>query len=111
MEENTQDHITLMGDIMRKVTAELTQKLNDIVTEGLKRKGYEFENTLQLTDFIKEHCRCEDFVESKTKLYFVKEKPFLIYDYNYKQELSTIIPKDSLQDYAFTAKMGSYSYL
>ena len=50
----------IIDDVIGRLSSELNKKLEDYIIEGLKRKGFEFENRLELQTFIKNNCRCED---------------------------------------------------
>ena len=49
-----------IDSVIGRLSSELNKKLEDYIIEGLKRKGFEFKNRLELETFIKNNCRCED---------------------------------------------------
>jgi len=64
-----------------RISSELNKKLEDYIIEGLKRKGFEFENRLELETFIKNNCRCEDTLHKKERVYFANDTPFFLHKY------------------------------
>lgn len=72
----------IINEITVKVCEELTNKFESLIIEGLKLKGYEFENKIDLEKFVKENCRCQDYADVKQRTYFVKDEPFFFHDYN-----------------------------
>lgn len=85
----------------------LNKQVEDVFIEGLKRKGFEFENRLDLETFLKQYVRCEDNESLKERIYFVKNRPFLLYYYKVNVET----PK--VQDYSASVAVsgGHYAYL
>lgn len=99
-------------NIAETTTKMLIERLRDqmdaVFTEGLRLRGFEFENRLEIENFIKEHCRCEDNTDSKQRVYFVKDVPFLLH--NYAVDLS--LPKfDESEPFKIAAEYGSWAYL
>ncbi len=103
MEENKIDESKLVN----MMSNDLKTKLDTCLIEGLKRKGFEFENRLELEAFIKERCRCEDNIVLKEKVYYVDEIPFLLH--NYKSEPLQMSITD--RKCTATANLGTYAYL
>lgn len=93
-------------DILELVTNKLCKglaiKFDDIVIEGLKRKGYSFETKEQCFEFIKTNCKCIDYENIEERIYFVNDEAFLLHIY--KQEIE-------MNNCHLTATYGSYSYL
>ena len=77
--------------ITNSLSDDVNSKLETIVIEGLKRKGFEFKNKFELVSFLKQRCRCEDNVNLKQRIYFVDDKPFFLHDYNIEMDLTPII--------------------
>lgn len=92
----------------KHLTDNLNEKLEDLVIEGLKRKGFEFKHKIELEAFIKERCRCEDNIYLKEKVYYVDNKPFFLH--NYKIE-PLQIPSITDEGCRITANLGAYTYL
>lgn len=97
----------LQNTIMEKMTGDLNKQMDDVFIEGLKRKGFEFENRVDLETFIKQYVRCADYESLKEKIYFVKDRPFLLY--YYKAEFET--PKVEDYSVSVSANYGHYAYL
>jgi len=77
-----------MSDYLQKIVEHLSKKtskqIDDFIIEGLRRKGFEFENTFDLEQFIKERCTAADHQGVQQKTFYVDETPFLIWDYSFK---------------------------
>ncbi len=106
--EHTPPNYETIHDIASRVYNDLNKKLEDYVIEGLKRKGFEFNNKIELESFVKEYCRCEDRPHIKERIYFVNNEPFFLH--NYKSEpLQTPLITDG--EFKLTASLGTYAYL
>lgn len=73
-------------DIQKQITDKLINNLYDkfdeIIIEGLRLKGHEFDSRQQIETFIKQHCKCiDDFIEG-IKFYYVDGNPFLEHHYD-----------------------------
>lgn len=86
---------------------DLANQFDEIIHKGLNLKGYTFFDKLELEIFIKENCRCEDYEQLKQRIYYVKDIPFLLHNYevvyepiNYNQNNITM-----------SANWGYYKYL
>lgn len=94
-------------DILELITKDLciglTIKFDEIIIEGLKRKGFVFEDKDQVVEFVKNNCRCEDYAHIKERIYFVNDEAFLLHIYRSEIEMNT--------NCNLTATYGSYSYL
>lgn len=77
---------TFIWESMRSITSEINERLEQFFIEGLKRKGFEFDNRNELVEFIKSNCRCEDKLDLKERMYFVNGIPFLLHHYETKTE-------------------------
>ena len=76
-----QDPPLLIADVIGRLSSQLNKQLEDYMIEGLKRKGFEFENRIELENFIKSNCRCEDRTDIKQRTYFVNDIPFFLHCY------------------------------
>jgi predicted ribosome-associated RNA-binding protein Tma20 len=85
----------------------LSNKLEDLLIEGLRLKGFEFENKMQLEVFVKEYCTCIDNLEHKERIYSVNGDPFFFHNYEIIYEPITEINKE-LQ---MNANYGRYAFL
>jgi len=98
----------LIQDIIGRLSSELNKKLEDLAIEGLKRKGFEFENRIELENFIKSNCRCEDRTDIKQRTYFVNDIPFLLHCYEIEMDLTPITIDREVK---MSANYGRYAYL
>jgi len=80
----------------------LISKLDNIIIEGLRRKGYIFINKEDLANFIKSSC--DSIKVGNVITYRVKGKPFLLYEENYKIDFSP----DML---TVKAEAGGYTFI
>ena len=94
--------------VIGKISYQLNQQLEDLWIEGLKRKGFEFENRIELENFIKSNCRCEDRTDIKQRTYFVNDIPFFLHCYETEMNLIPIITDREVK---MSANCGSYAYL
>ena len=78
-------------EIISRLSDGLNSKIETFVVEGLKRKGFEFNNKFELFNFLKQRCKCDDNVNLKQRIYFVDDKPFFLHDYNIEMDLTPII--------------------
>lgn len=95
-----------INDIISKASSDLNNQMDEITIEGLKRKGFEFENMIEMANFIKARCKIEDYNHKQQRIYFVDETPFLVH--NYKTEIDF---KDLKEDNRISAEYGSFAYL
>ena len=98
----------IMYSVISRLSYNMNSKLETFVIEGLKRKGFEFRNELELENFLKQRCRCEDNVNLKQRTYFVDDKPFFLHDYNIEMDLTPIIEDGKT---TLKASYGSFAYL
>lgn len=98
----------MINNVIGEISNDLNNKLENSIIEGLKRKGFEFKHKFELEKFIKEHCRCEDNVELKERIYFVHNIPFFLH--NYESEINlNLLTKDDCK--TISAIYGSFTYL
>ncbi len=100
---------TLTDDFMQSVTNkmvnELNNKLEQLFIEGLKLKGFGFNNRIDLENFISHNCRCEDNRDLQEKIYYVNNIPFLLHVYKIDMNLTY---NDT---YTLTGNYGHYKFL
>ena len=94
--------------ITNSLSDDVNSKLETIVIEGLKRKGFEFNNKYELVNFIEHRCKREDNTHLKQITYFIDNEPFFLHDYNIKMDLTTIIDG---QNTTIKASYGNFAYL
>jgi hypothetical protein len=100
--------VSFEEEMMNAVANKIKNTFDNLIIEALKRKGFDFKNRVELEEFIKSNCRCEDRVDLKQKTYFVNDIPFFLHCYENESEISTVTLERSL---TFSAKYGSYAYL
>ncbi|MDD4437949.1 MAG: hypothetical protein PHS04_07955 [Tissierellia bacterium] len=103
-----QDQPLLIADVIGRLSSELNKQLEDYMIEGLKRKGFEFENRMELEAFIKLNCRCEDRMDLKQRTYFVNDIPFFLHCYEIEMDLNQITTDREVK---MSANYGRYAYL
>lgn len=84
-------------DLINKLTQEINNKLDNLLIEGLKRKGYVFENNIEIERFIKENCYINSNGNEKT--YYVKNEPFFLYIEDKEMKLNTVMFNHSKYSY------------
>lgn len=94
-----------MEKYTEQILKSLSQKFDDLILQGLKLKGYNFDDMADATKFIKENCSCADDLLNQQKTYYVKEIPFLLYDYKMNIEV------DYSDNATFTGYYGKYAFL
>jgi len=98
---------SLAQKLTQDVICELQTQLEYYIIEGLKIKGFEFENKIELENFVKERCRRTDNIKFKEHTYYVDNIPFFLHKYE--------VIYEPIIEYNNTVKMhanyGYYSYL
>ena len=94
----------LENRILENVQNELINKLDNLMIEGLKLKGFEFDNKTDLIEFIKNRVMCQDRPHIQEKTYLVDNIPFFFYKYSCD---FTDMIKDNNK---FTAHFGEYKF-
>lgn len=108
LEEINVPEFNYIHDLVNEFHSELNSQLENYFIEGLKRKGFEFKNKLELEAFVKERCRCEDHIDRKEKIYYVDNKPFFLHNY----KIGPLqMPSTADREYKITANLGAYAYL
>jgi len=103
-----QDPPLLIADVIGRLFSQLNKQLEDYMIEGLKRKGFEFENRIQLENFINSNCRCEDRIDIKQRTYFANDIPFFLHCYEIEMDLNPITTDREVK---MSANYGRYAYL
>ena len=93
--------------IMQGAYESITTTLDDLVIEGLKRKGYTFDNKRELISFIKENCTSKYFKPQNVTEYYVNDTPFLIYK-NQDVEIKKDFTENKM---TFSADLGHYQFI
>jgi hypothetical protein len=92
------------NQIINLVSKNLSNKFQEIIIEGLKLKGYEFQSQEELFQFIKENCVKHDYPHLHEAIYFVKGERFLLH--KYETEFSFSENRKSIN-----ASYGSFAFL
>ena len=98
----------IMYSAISRISYNLNSRLETFVIEGLKRKGFEFNNKSELVNFIEHRCKREDNTYLKQITYFIDNEPFFLHDYNIKMDLTTIIDGKNT---TIIASYGNFAYL
>ena len=105
--ENAEDLQFLQHDVISRFSNNLVNQLEGLLIQGLKNKGFEFENIIELESFIKTRCRKEDHIEFKKHIYYVDEIPFFVHYYEVIFEPIT----EYNTGVKMTANYGKYAFL
>lgn len=97
----------IQADVTSRLISDLQKKLEDYIIEGLKRKGFEFENQTELENFVKTRCRRTDNIQFKEHIYYVDNFPFFLHKYEIIYEPIT----EDNNGIKMSANYGSYAYL
>ena len=84
MNDSLDELYTSQAYLIDKLCKDLNRQVESVAIEGLKRKGFEFENRFELEQFVKNNCTCEHFIDSNEKVYYVNDIPFLLHKYEFK---------------------------
>lgn len=95
------------NELIKNISDSLTKKMESIFIDGLKLKGFEFENRKELELFVKSNCRAEYLEGKMEKVYYVNNIPFLLHKYSF--DISPICEVDG--SIKISGNYGSYSYL
>ena len=100
------DLINQQDVLIDMIIQDHNRKLDEIAKEGLRLKGFEFNNDSDLIEFISKRCSCIDYSQKKRKVYYIDGDPFLVHDYepNYQHEWIDGVFK-------MKASGGKYSFL
>lgn len=99
--------IDIPQQALKNLADDLNNKFDDIITEGLKLKGFEFEKRAEIISFIKERCKVYEMQMTKIRVFHVDDIPFL--EHHYKEGIEPIIQnKDGFSVYA---SLGKYKFL
>jgi|GEM_PF-2692781 len=102
------EQLTEIQRVNQRLADELRRQMDDVVIEGLERKGFEFKHRGEMEIFIRERCHCEDNIAFKQRIYFVDKEPFLFYDYSADPNLKFDHDDNKVM---ISASAGKYRYL
>lgn len=96
-----------LNEISNKMANDLANKFDEIFEEGLRLKGFEFNNKFQLYDFVKHNCSCLEDSENFNRTFTVNGMPFLFH--SYRQNVTPVIEING--EFSISADFGYYKYL
>lgn len=97
---------SFMAEVTGRLYFQLNKQLDDLLIEGLRRKGFEFKDRMELVAFIKSNCRCEDRTGIKQRTYFVKDIPFFLHYYE-----TDLTSNTTDKEVKILASFGRYDFL
>lgn len=97
-----------MNEMTMKISNDLNSQIETAIIEALKLKGFEFENRIELENFIKQRCKCEDNIDLKERTYYVDDKPFFLHMYKPELEIKKVLEDRNV---TFSASYGKYRTL
>jgi len=100
---------SLQSELIKKVSSEINNKVDSVITEGLKRKGYSFDSENELLNFIKTNCSCIENRDVKQRLYIVDNNAFLLW--NYDQEIDVKKHFNPEMILSMSMSVGSFEFL
>ena len=67
----------LIYKVIQQAVKKINEKTNDLIVEGLKLKGFVFEEKEDLIEFIKNHCTLMNYEEIGRQVLSIGKNPFL----------------------------------
>lgn len=107
MTMEAKDHNNLINEVVSEMSSKLNKLLDDYMIEGLKLKGFEFDNRHYLIEFIKSHITCIDNTDLMEREYSVDGIPFFLHSYKIEYPTGNWFDKN----YKIEANYGSFKYL
>ena len=89
--------------LTKQITESYNNHLENVIIEGLKLKGYSFENRNDLLKFVQKNVGVAE-TGTYVKTYYVNETPFLQHDYSPKIDLD-------IENTKITSNFGIFKYL
>ena len=108
MEYVQYQHRQIQQVIINNTVVFVQKQLENLVIEGLKRKGFLFKNKMELEKFIVSNCRCEDNVNLKKRTYFVNDFPFFLHFYGVQIDSNPVYANGIT---TISANYGNYAFL
>jgi hypothetical protein len=93
--------------ISKEITNSFNSEFESLIIQGLKLKGFEFENKNEIELFIQTRCNRVNNIQEQRYIYYVDNIPFLLH--SYKIDYSSFFQINDLT--TITANYGSYSFL
>lgn len=98
----------MMQNVMSRISTDLLKKFDEAIEEGLRRKGFEFENRFEIIEFIKSRCKCEDRIDIHERTYYVDDTPFFLHSYGVEMEFN---PSTERINNTMSVTCGGIAYL
>jgi len=89
-------------NFQNEICGKLSSDFDSIILEGLKRKGFTFNNRETTEDFIKGRCKKVEHTNSNEHFFLVDGTPFLKVDY---------APDFKMEGNVASASLGKFTYL
>ena len=104
--DNSKKMMDIKEDLFNSVNNDLNDKMNKVIVLGLNKKGYFFNNNVELKDFVVKNCVIEENSFNNTQHYKVNGVPFMMF-------IKNINPIDYSENISsnYTYSLGSYKYL
>jgi len=96
------------NELVNRISNDFNNKFEELIKEALKIKGFDFKTKIELAQFIKDCCRCDDFVDVKERVYYFENTPFLLHKYSNE---TIKMPINNNGDFTLNADYGSFSFL
>ena len=100
------EFLGFQSQLIKEVSDSLNKQMDNVIIEGLRLKGYSFNNDSELHEFIKDFCIIEDRPHLMEKTFFVKSEPFMIHYYALNNDFNF-----NNEPLKMTASLGKYRYL
>ena len=97
-----------LDEAVKQMTAIYVDKVDEIIEEGLKLKGFQFNNRFELTEFIKANCVLEHNLKTRHNIYYVNGIPFLSQSHIGNEMLNIKYAKSGIGIWDI---MGEFKYL
>lgn len=94
--------------LQEKMIADLVDQLDNMFIKALERKGFHFSRRDYMIEFIKQRCTCVDNQQTKEKVYYVDDVPFLYHDYNTNMDFNI---SNEERKTTMSAIVGSFSFI
>jgi len=89
-------------ELINEIITKQNKEFENIFRSALSEKGFDFENTLELYDFVQRHV--SDFVDGNYHTYYIDGTPFL--QFNFDVKINHDFEADKI-----TAVFGEYKLL
>lgn len=107
-DEMMQRQSNVLDEALKQMTAIYVSKVDEIIEEGLKLKGFDFKNRFELTEFIKANCKLEHNLKTRKNIYYVNGIPFLSQHFPIDK---VQMPEDTKRGILMCDVLGEFKYL